>query len=136
MAKATPQQQAVKDRIVLQALRFILDDQTAADFVRQAKQDPVEAMVNVTSVALKHIKDAASTAGREYVGDPKFLLGAAKEIMNHELRMLVTFKIIDEQQGAQAMQQALQELASVIGGGGQPQQPQQPQPQGMLAQGA
>ena len=58
--------------------------------------------------------------------------------MDHELRMLVTFKIIDAQQGAQAMQQALQELASVIGGGQpqQPKQPQQPQPQGMLAQGA
>lgn len=131
MAKPSQQQQAVKDTIVLQAVKFILDDQNASDFAKQAKQNPVEAMVNITSAVLKNIKDSAAAAGRNYVGDPMFLMAAAKEVMAHEMKMLVAFGIVPQQQAPQILRQAIEELTTVIGGG-----QQQPQPQGMLAQGA
>ena len=136
--KATPQQKQVYDTILLQALRFLFSEQNAQQFAEQAKADPVEAMVSLTTVLLKQIKTAAASAGRNYVGDPAFIRAAAKELMRHEVEMLVAFGIVSKEQAGQVYDQALKQFLEIVGGGGQPApqeapQPQQP-PQGGLIQ--
>lgn len=142
MAKASPIKQKVYDTIVSQALMFIFDDKNAEQFAKQAKQDPVQAMVVLTVNLLKHIKQSADAAGRGYVGNPEFMASAAKEIMAKEIHMLVAFGIVPKEEAPKVYQAALQDVVETVGG--QPEQqapqpqmpPQQPQPAGLLAQGA
>lgn len=134
MAQANPQQKKIYDTIVRQALRFIFEDNVSKRIVDEAQTDPVSAMVNVTLTVLKQIKTAASQGGAQMAGDPMFMIPAAKEIMGHILEMLVSLKLVPQQQAAQVFQQAQQQVKEIMGGKPQPQQAPQPAG-GMLAQG-
>lgn len=125
MAKATPQQQAVKDTIVLQAIKYILSDETANALASSAKSDPVEAIVNAVIIGLKGVKQAAEGAGRGYAGDKDFMLGAADEIVKYVSQLLGKMGVIPTEQAGQVGQQAMAQVQQIIGG-----------QQGMLAQGA
>lgn len=136
MAQANPQQKKIYDTIVRQALRFIFEDKVSKRIVDEAQTDPVSAMVNITLTVLKQIKTAASQGGAQMAGDPMFMVPAAKEIMGHILEMLVSLKIVPQQQAAQVFQQAQDQVKEIMQGGGQPQPQQAPQKAGgMLAQG-
>src|SRR5574343_136032 len=113
MANATEQQKQVYDTIVLQALKFIFSDQTAKRFIENAKSDPVDAMVGITTIVLKNIKQSAASAGRNYAGDPVFIKAAAKEIMSNEAEMLVMFNVIKKQEERGVVNQALTQFAEV-----------------------
>ena len=125
MAKATPQQQSVKDTIVLQATRAILSDEVASSLYKEAQRDPVEAIINTTATVMKGVKQAAASQGRNYVGQPDFILGAAKEVIGKQVDLLVAFQVVPAEQKEQIAQQAFQGFAEIV----------QP-PQGMLAQEA
>ena len=133
MAQANPQQKKIYDTIVRQALRFIFEDAVSKRITEEAQKDPVSAMVNHTLTVLKQIKTAASQGGAKMAGDPLFMVPAAKEIMGHILEMLVSLKIVPQQQAQQVFQQAQDQVKEIMGG--KPQQAPQPAG-GMLAQGA
>lgn len=147
MAQATPQQKQVYDTLVIQALKFLFQADNAERFVQQAQSDPVMAMVNTTTLVLKQMKQAATMAGRDYVGGLTFIVPAGKEIIGHLTELLVAFGVIPKDQAQAMLQQAQQAFVEAVtdqGGARQPagnpqaqpgMPPQQPTG-GLLAQGA
>lgn len=112
----TQSQQAAKDTIVFQALSLLLKDEVASDFAKQARQDPVGAMVMACTFALKEVKKAAAQAGRNDVGEPMFMVAAAKDILVKLSEMLVVFGIIKQQDVAKMLPAAHQEIVQVVKG--------------------
>lgn len=109
-------QQAAKDMIVFQALSLLLKDEIASDFAKQARKDPVGAMVMACTSALKQVKQAAAQAGRKDVGDPMFMVAAAKDILVKLTEMLVVFGIVGKQDVSKLLPAAHQEVTQVIKG--------------------
>lgn len=130
MAKATPQQKQVYDTLVIQALKFVFQNENAQRFAQSAKNNPINALVDTTTLVMKKLKQAAEMAQRNYVGDPKFIIPAGNEIMGHMVEMLVAFGVVPKEQAGQILQAASAEFSDVI----RPQQPQRPT--GLIAQGA
>lgn len=133
--KATPQEKAIYDRVVLQALRLLFDPKQAQQLESLARQnDPGEAVASVTVITIKGIMQAAQGAGRQLT--PAFISPAAKEIMSHLVEMLVAFGVVAKEAADQVLQRAQAQFRQITGDQGQAQTANQPQQQGgMLAQG-
>ena len=125
---ATSEQQSIKDRMVLQALKFVFQPKNAKNIEQSAKGgDPAQAVAASTAMLVKQVMTAAGNKGVNI--DKRFVLPVGKEVIANVIDMLVAFKVVPEKLKKQTLAASFMEFADIVGAG------RPPKPTGML-QGA
>jgi len=114
--QANSDEKRVYDRIVLQALRFIMQSEQASAVTQLAQQgDPAEAVAASAAMVLKQVVAAAQQAKKNIT--PAYLYPAAKEIMMHIIEMLVAFGVVPKEEARAVLGRAQNTFAFITTGG-------------------
>lgn len=134
-AKATPEQQAQYDQMMLAARKVIYGDPKAPDGTRfqmvlqrlaNAKGNLAEAIGGITAVILANVAGAAKKQGRTI--PTVILVNAGREIIADLIEIAIAAKFMPKEQAAQMVPQAIAYALRAYKAGTAPPQPAQAQP--------